>query len=111
MAELSNYLKSGQRIFVAGSVNEPTALVNELSQQPLPADLEFVQFPLGGYNRMDFTALDETSRVTTFFMTSHLKDADPARLNFLPKQMRRVFDYLSKDIDVAMLQAAYDAAG
>ncbi len=111
MAELSNYLKSGQRIYVAGSVNEPTALLNELSQEPLPAELEFLQFPLGGYNRTDFTALNETSRFTTFFMTSHLKDADPARLNFLPKQMRMVFDYLSRDIDVAMLQAAYDAAG
>jgi len=111
MAELSSYLKSGQRIFVAGSVNEPTALVDELSQLALPADIEFLQFPLGGYNCTDFTALDETSRFTTFFMTPHLKDADPARFNFLPKQMRMVFDYLSRDIDVAMLQAAYDAAG
>ena len=111
MTELSSYLTRGQRIFVAGSVNEPTALLDELSELALPADLEFLQFPLGGYNRTDFTALDETSRFTTFFMTSHLKDADPVRLNFLPKQMRMVFDYLSRDIDVAMLQAAYDAAG
>jgi 4-hydroxybutyrate CoA-transferase len=109
--QLRDFLRPGQRIFVAGSVNEPTALLAELAAHPLPDDLEFIQFPLGGYNQMDFTALSSSARFTTFFMTTHLQNADPSRLNYLPMQMRAVFDYLCDGIDVLALQAAYDAAG
>ena len=111
MTQLGAFLQPGQRIFVAGSVNEPTSLLGELTAQSVPEDLEFIQFPLGGYNQLDFTALSESTRFTTFFMTAHLKNADVSRLNYLPMQMRAVFDYLSAGVDVLMLQAAYDATG
>jgi len=111
MPQIADLLQPGQRIFVAGSSNEPGGLLEELRTRALPERLHFIQFPLAGYNRQDFTAYEPTAQQTTFFMTPHLKDADPARLHFLPMQMRRVYDYLSSGVDVALLQVARDAQG
>lgn len=104
-------LKKDQRIFVAGSSNEPTGLLEHLADLQLPDNLNFIQFPLGGYNNTDFTQLSDTSTLTTFFMTPALRGADPARLHFLPMQMRAVYDYLASDVDVVMLQVALDRQG
>ncbi|MCZ6617080.1 MAG: hypothetical protein O7E57_03025 [Gammaproteobacteria bacterium] len=111
MTEVVSKLTPGQRIFVAGSVNEPTALLEELKASTLPDNLHFIQFPLGGYNQTDFTALSPSSEHTTFFMTRHLRGADPERLHFLPMQMRAVYDYLSERVDVVLVQVARDADG
>ncbi|MEM7079508.1 MAG: acetyl-CoA hydrolase/transferase C-terminal domain-containing protein [Pseudomonadota bacterium] len=108
---LTNLLRPGQRIFVGGSANEPTGLLDTLSQASLPADLHFVQFPIGGLNEVDFTQWQDTAQLTTFFMTPSLRNADPARLHFLPMQMRAVYDYVARDIDVCLLQVALDAQG
>lgn len=111
MNELSALLEPGQRIFVAGSSNEPTGLLQALSEQTLPAGIEFIQFPLAGYNRFDFTTFSDDAVFTTFFMTPHLRDADPQRLRFLPMQMRAVYDYLIEDVDVVLLQLARNSRG
>lgn len=111
MSDLNALLKPGQRIFVAGSINEPTALLEHLGAQSLPRDLEFVQFPLAGYNQVDFTSWNDTASIRTFFMTPTLARADRSRVHFLPMQMRAVYDYLSRDIDIALIQVARDAAG
>jgi 4-hydroxybutyrate CoA-transferase len=111
MNELSALLEPGQRIFVAGSSNEPTGLLQMLAEQTLPAGTEFIQFPLAVYNRFDFTGFSEDAVFTTFFMTPHLRDADPGRLRFLPMQMRAVYDYLTEGVDVVLLQVARNAAG
>jgi len=111
MPELIDHLRPGQRIFVAGSSNEPSALLQRLADVALPANLHFIQFPLGVYNHTDFTGLEPSAEMTTFFMTPALRDADPRRLHFLPMQMRWVYDYLQRDVDVAMLQVARDADG
>jgi 4-hydroxybutyrate CoA-transferase len=111
MQDVVRRLQPGQRIFVAGSSNEPTELLEALAGAPLPPGLHFVQFPIAGYNRFDFTAFDATARFTTFFMTPHLRDADPERLAFLPMQMRAVYDYLSDGVDVALLQVARGTDG
>lgn len=111
MQNLADLFRPGQRVWVAGSSNEPTGLLEALQTQTLPEALNFIQFPLAGYNRQDFTAYGPTCQQTTFFMTPHLKHADAARLNFLPMQMRRVFDYLSANVDVALIQVARAADG
>jgi 4-hydroxybutyrate CoA-transferase len=111
MNELATLLRPGQRIFVGGSSNEPSGVLAELRGLALPEDLHFIQFPIAGYNREDFTAYAPDARFTTFFMTPHLRDADPRRLHFLPMQMRRVFDYLARNVDVALIQVARDADG
>ena len=111
MNDPADLLAPGQRIFVAGSVNEPTALLEHLQARALPSDLHFVQFPIAPYNREDFTRYAPAARFTTFFMTPYLKDAAPGRLHFLPMQMRRVFDFLRRDVDVALIQVARDANG
>ncbi len=108
---MKDLFKSNQRIFVAGSSNEPTALLAELQSMELPAHLEFVQFPLAGFNAIDFTEFNKTSKLTTFFMTPSLRQADPSRLHFLPMQMRSVYDYLKQGIDVVLFQVAYDQHG
>ena len=108
---MDKLFKPGQRVFVAGSSNEPTQLLSELAKVTLPPDLEFIQFPLAGYNSTDFTGLNETATQTTFFMTPSLKEADKARLNFLPMQMRAVFEYLRRGVDVVLVQVAHDKEG
>ncbi len=107
---LGRWFEPGQRVFVSGSVNEPTGLLERLRQENLPP-LHFVQFPLAGFNRQDFTSYGPGHEHTTFFMTPELANADPNRLHFRPMHMRRVFDYLSHDIDVALLQVARGADG
>ncbi|XOV82553.1 MAG: acetyl-CoA hydrolase/transferase family protein [bacterium] len=111
MAHPSTLIKAGQKIFVAGSSNEPTALIQHLLAEGLPADLHFVQFPIAGFNNVDFTQVNDSAHLTTFFMTPALKNAAPERLHFLPMQMRWVYSYLSQGIDVALVQVAKDREG
>ena len=108
---MKDLIKPNQRIFVAGSSNEPTALLAEVQSMELPEHLEFIQFPLAGFNTIDFTQFNETSNLTTFFMTPSLRQADPSRLHFLPMQMRSVYDYLKQGVDVVLFQVAYDQHG
>ena len=99
-------LKAGQRIFVSGAGNEPTGLLEALRAAALPKRLHFIQFALSGYNGMDFTRWHPSYQATAMFMGPHLRDAAPARLHFVPMQMRAIYDYLGRDIDVALIQVA-----
>jgi len=111
MSDLASCFTAGARVFVAGSVNEPTALLQALADTPLPEGLHFIQFPLPGYNRTDFTRIAPQAHMSTFFMTPDLREAEPGRLHFLPMQMRWVYDYLASDVDVALIQVARSADG
>ena len=108
MQEVLKYLHFDQRIYVAGSSNEPTGLLRDLAASALPEKLEFIQFPLPGLNQTDFTQFNDTASVTTFFMSSALAKGDAARVNYLPMQMRATYDYLATNLDVYLLQVAYD---
>ena len=108
MQEVLKYLHPDQRIYVAGSSNEPTGLLRDLAASELPENLEFIQFPLPGLNQTDFTQFNDTASVTTFFMSSALAKGDAARVNYLPMQMRATYDYLATNLDVYLLQVAYD---
>ena len=99
-------LKPGQRIFVSGGSGEPTGLLAALAEADLPERLHFFQFPLSGYNQTDFTTWHPTYRMTTPFMASHLWQADPNRLHFLPMGMRAVHEHLRRGIEVALIQVA-----
>ena len=99
-------LQPGRRIFVSGSSNEPSGLLEALRRAALPHNLHFIQFPLAGYNNADFTGWHPSYQMTTMFMGSHLRDADPARLHFVPMHMRAIHDYLSRNADVALIQVA-----
>ncbi len=111
MSALAQWFKSGQRIWVAGSSNEPTGLLDELADAELPEALTFIQFPLLPFNSIDFTRFAPNAQMETFFLSSALRQAVPERLHFVPMQMRAVNDYLSRNLDVAMVQAARDHAG
>lgn len=111
MQEVTNNLRSGQRIYVAGSSNEPTGLLRDLAASELPENLEFIQFPLPGLNQTDFTQFNDTASVTTFFMSSALAKGEAARVNYLPMQMRATYDYLATNVDVYLLQVAHDQEG
>ena len=111
MQEVANKLRSGQRIYVAGSSNEPTGLLRDLAASELPENLEFIQFPLPGLNQTDFTQFNDTASVTTFFMSSALAKGEAARVNYLPMQMRATYDYLATNVDVYLLQVAHDQEG
>jgi 4-hydroxybutyrate CoA-transferase len=111
MSAIEDCLKPGQRIWVAGSSNEPTGMLAGLERAELPEGLTFIQFPLPPFNSVDFTQLAPGAQMETFFMSSALRDAVPGCLHFVPMQMRAVFDYLSANLDVVMVQAARDADG
>ncbi len=99
-------LQPGQRLFVGGAANEPTGLLAALREAALPEGLHFIQFPIPGVNQIDFTAWHPSYRMTTPFMAPHLRQADPARLHFLPAQMRAFHEYLRCRVDVALVQVA-----
>ena len=111
MQQISQLFRPNQRIYVAGSSNEPTGLLKALAQADLPGNLQFVQFPLPGLNQTDFTQFNASATATTFFMSSALARGDASRVHYLPMQMRTTFDYLGQNIDVYLLQVAYDADG
>ena len=111
MQDLLKLLAPDQRVFVAGSSNEPTGLLCAMAELPLPERLNMIQFPIPGLNAVDFTGWNPSTQLTTFFMTPTLAKADLARVHYLPMQMRAVFDYLSQGVDVCLLQVAYDREG
>ena len=108
---LASHLREGDRIFVSGSSNEPAGLLSALRAGALPSNLHFIQFPIAGYNREDFTAWSGSTQHTTFFMTPELRKADRQRLHFTPMQMRQVYDWLHGGVDVVLTQAARDRNG
>ena len=102
------------RAFVAGSANEPQALVAGLRHAAESArGVAFVQFPLPGLNTTDFSALHPEATMTTFFLTPALRAGYAAgRVRLLPMHLRAVFDYLrDTPLDVALLQVARDRNG
>ena len=113
LEEFPDLLRPHTRVYVAGGAGEPTALLNTLKGTPsASAGVHFLQFPLPGLNRVDFTALNPSARQTVFFMTPALRNADPVRTDFLPMHLRRICDYLLADPpDVALLQVAKDRTG
>ena len=112
-AEVPGLLRPGMRVYVAGSSGEPSALLDVIKQNPgAAAGVHFIQFPLPVLNSTDFTALTSTTEQSVFFQSPALREADPARLHFVPIHMRRVFDLLANEPpDLALLQVAADHDG
>jgi 4-hydroxybutyrate CoA-transferase len=107
-------LKPGMRVYVGGSSNEPTGLLEAIAARPTSAaGVTFVQFPLAGLNNHDLSALHPDARLECFFMAPQLADGlAQGRVAFLPMQMRAVYDYIAgQAFDVVLLQAAYDREG
>lgn len=113
LAEFPALLAPGSRIYVAGSSGEPTELLDSLvTSDEVPQSLHFLQFPLPGLNRLDFTSLDPSTEQTLFFMTQDQRSAEAARTHFVPIHMRRVIDFLTaQPPDVALIQACRDHNG
>lgn len=111
--DLPGILRPGQRVFVVGSSNEPVTLLSALEQHPQAArGLSFLQFPLPGMNTFDFSKLTDDTRFGTFFLTPDLREGfEAGRIDFLPMHMRNVYEFLRSDVDVLMLQVAYDKTG
>ena len=107
-------LAAGMRVYVGGSSNEPTGLLDAIAAQPSrAAGVTFVQFPLGGLNNHDPSSWHPDARVECFFMAPQLANGfAQGRVAFLPMQMRAVYDYVaSASFDVALLQLAYGRDG
>ena len=82
MQHIIDLFRAGHRVYVAGSSNEPTGLLNALAQCDLPEKLQFIQFPLPGLNQTDFTQWNDSASVTTFFMSSALAAAYTDRVHY-----------------------------
>ena len=115
--EVGGLLRPGMRVWVAGSSNEPRALVEGLSRacerEPGTADgVTFLQFPLPGMNRFDFSSLGTATRMESFFLTRDLREGHATgRVQYLPMHMRHVYDYLACGLDIALVQCTRDASG
>ncbi len=113
-AEVPSLLRPGMRVYVGGSSNEPTGLLDAIAAAPhCAAGVTFVQFPVAGLNDRDLTALHPDTRLECFFMSPTLTNGyTEGRVAFLPMQMRAVYAYIAgQTFDVVMLQAAYDRDG
>ena len=115
--EVGGLLRPGMRVWVAGSSNEPRALVEGLRQacerDPATAeDVCFLQFPFPGMNRFDFSSLGAATRMEAFFLTRELREGhEGGRVQYVPMHMRHVYDYLVRGLDVAFIQCTRDASG
>ena len=107
---LPELLRPGMTVYVAGSVNEPCALVEALQAAPAAsAGVRYIAQLVPGINRSDLTALHPEVRLTTFFATPQIGPALVAgRVDFLAMQYRAIYDYLRNDakIDLALVQLA-----
>ncbi|MXY52907.1 MAG: acetyl-CoA hydrolase/transferase family protein [Gammaproteobacteria bacterium] len=117
-AGVAAMLRPGMRVFVGGSSNEPRGLVDALAAAchdapEAAAGVTFLQFPLPGINRFDFSTLHETARMETFFLTPDLQQSHAAgRVRFVPMHLRHVFDFLrAQPPDLAFVQVARDRDG
>ena len=112
--DVAGKLAPGQRVFVVGSSNEPVGLLDALASRPDCAEaVTFIQFPLPGLNTFDFVGLHPSARMETFFLTPALRDGYAAgRVDYVPMQMRYVYEYLGNEaVDVALVQVARAADG
>src|SRR5262245_31595780 len=96
-AEVPSLLRPHMRVYVAGSSNEPTGMLDAVAAKPQSAaGVTFVQFPLAGLNNRDLTALHPTTRLECFFMSPTLSNGHAeGRVAFLPMQMRAVYSYIA----------------
>jgi 4-hydroxybutyrate CoA-transferase len=103
------------RVFVPGASNEPRGLLELVAADPdCAAGVTFVQFPLPGMNRTDFTAWHPDARMESFFLSPAIRPAfERGRAAFLPMHMRRVYDHLARSapFDLVLLQVGADARG
>ena len=101
-ADFPALLKPGHRVWVAGGANEPVELLDALAGNRAAASgVTFIQFPLPGINRFDFTALHPDAALITFFMTPALRESSA---QFLPMQMRFAWDWLREGpLDMALI--------
>ena len=111
MAELAELLAPGQRIFVAGSSNGTHGFIGSHGADAVAGRSALFAISNSRFKWVDFTAWNDSADLTTFFMTPTLAKADAQRVHYLPMQMRAVFDYLAKDVDVCLLQVAHDRNG
>ena len=105
--------KPGHRVYVGAYTNEPRGLIELLAADgKSAAGVTFIQQPLF-INQLDLTSLAPDSRMVTFFMTPSLqKSFSEGRVDYMPMQMRAVYDYiLHSSPDIALLQVAKDING
>lgn len=113
-SEWPQLLAPGMRVFVTGSGNEPGGLIEGLNAAAeCAAGVTFVQFPLAGLNRTDFSGLHRDARMETYFATPSLRQGmTEGRVRFVPMQMRAIYDHLARtSFDLVLTQAAYDRNG
>ena len=114
LESLKSLLNPGASVYVSGSASEPGGVISLIEKnQACFKDIHWIQFPLGGINKMDLSLLGEGSSLKTFFMSPFLKEGVAnRRVSFMPMHMRNIFDFLTNaDLDVGIFQAARDREG
>jgi len=109
-AEVPALLKPGMTAFMQGSTGEPTTLTDALTAAPAAsAEVHYVTCFVPGVNRTDLAALNEDTRLTTFFVQGELKDSfDAGRVNFLPLHYSGICGFFAElpPVDIAFIQLA-----
>ena len=111
LKELNRLLRPGSSVYVGGSCAEPRGLLDAIQEScQSSTGVHYTQFPLGAVNQRDLTRLTPNATMSVFFMTPFIQNSlKEGRVNFIPMQMRAVFDFLkTSKLDVALLQAARD---
>ena len=108
--DIKTLIKPGNTVYVGGSTNEPTGLLDQLANT---SNLHFIQQPIAAVNKRDLSESGNDCSQETYFMTPYLKAGLSAdRVRFIPMQMRAIYDHIAnRSIDVALLLAARDING
>jgi len=108
--EVPSILKPGMTVFVQGSANEPTAILEALQNNPEASKgVHYISVMLPGVNHFNFAGLHEQATMTSFFIISEIKKSfTQGKVKFIPLHFSEIFWYLENtvSIDVAIIQVS-----
>ena len=106
--KVTEQLKPGMTVFVAGGTAEPGSILEALGRNPARcAGVRFVSVSIPGINRVDFSNFHPDAECTAFFATPENRESIASgRIDFVPLHYRAIYDYLAKDLtfDVVLTQ-------
>jgi 4-hydroxybutyrate CoA-transferase len=111
--DVTDLLKPGMTVFVAGATLEPGGILDTLSNSSEAcAGIHFVSVSIPGMNTIDFASFHPTATATAFFATAQTKDSiKSGQTGYIPLQYRAIYDYLEQDADIDVLLVQLPPAG
>ena len=107
--DLISLLKPGQSVYMPDCAGESLLFAKVLQENSTAcAGIRFVGVWIPGVNQIDYAALHEDTRATSFFVTPALRKSFAAgKVDFLPMHYSEITPYLqSIPLDLALIQVS-----